>query len=219
MHSAIPNFNLLSEKEIELLNSNSKTVRFNAKDVIFKENTPSSHLMFIKSGMVKVYKTDKNNKTIIFQILLADNFLGLISIFSTDFHSYSAMAIEDSEIVYIDMHTIKSLLYVNGMYATKFIELISLSGLQSLNRLDNFIRKQLPGRVADVLLYFSEVVYNNLKFTVPITRKELAEFAGTTKESFIRTLSEFKNDKIISIEGKIIIINSIEIVKTLSKLG
>lgn len=219
MNCIIPDFNLLGKQEIELINSNAKTVSFNAKDVIFKRDTPSSHLMFINKGMVKVFKTDKNNKTIILQILLEQNFLGLISIFSTDYHAFSAVAIEPTDIVYVDLNVLKSVLYVNGMFATKFIELVSLNGLNSFFKLDNFIRKQLPGRVADVLLYFSQEVYKNNSFKFPLTRKELAEFAGTTKESFIRTLSEFKNDKIIGIDGKNITINSLEIVKTLSKLG
>ena len=56
-------------------------------------------------------------------------------------------------------------------------------------------------------------------FTFPLSRKELADFAGTTKESFIRTLSEFKNDKIIEIDGARISVKSMDIVKTLSQLG
>jgi CRP-like cAMP-binding protein len=47
----------------------------------------------------------------------------------------------------------------------------------------------------------------------------LAELAGTTKESFIRTLGEFRNDKIIGLDGSKVKINSMTIVKTLSELG
>jgi CRP-like cAMP-binding protein len=86
-------------------------------------------------------------------------------------------------------------------------------------RLISQSHKQLPGRIADVLLYFSEDIYKSNTFNFPFTRKELAELAGTTKESFIRTLTEFKNDKIINIEGSQVEIVSLENVKMLSKLG
>jgi CRP-like cAMP-binding protein len=83
----------------------------------------------------------------------------------------------------------------------------------------NQTHKQLPGRIADVLLYFAEQIYRQPHFDFPLTRRELAELAGTTKESFIRTLTEFKNDKIIYLDGSRVEIISMDIVKTLSELG
>jgi len=215
----IPGCNLLNNEEKELINNNLKIVHFQKKDIIFKQNTPVSHLMFIKSGIAKVYKTDKHDKTIILQILLKNDFLGIISVFAANYQPFSAMAIESSEIVYIDMIAIRKVLQSNGAFATRLLEIVSKTGLDSFHRFDNFNRKQLPGRIADVILFFAEEVFKSDNFIFPLTRKELAEFAGTTKESFIRTLSEFRNDKIISIEGKKLLINSMEIIKTLSKLG
>ncbi|MGC9342824.1 MAG: helix-turn-helix domain-containing protein [Bacteroidales bacterium] len=66
--------------------------------------------------------------------------------------------------------------------------------------------------------FISPKKYSILR-TLPFTRKELAEFSGTTKESFIRTLTEFKNDKIIEIDGASISIKSMDIIRTLSNLG
>ena len=63
------------------------------------------------------------------------------------------------------------------------------------------------------------MIYKDLKFSFPLTRRELAELSGTTKESFIRTLTEFKNDKIIELNGSEVEIKSLKIVKTLSELG
>ncbi len=70
-----------------------------------------------------------------------------------------------------------------------------------------------------MILYFADVIYKSQEFEFPFTRRELAELAGTTKESFIRTLAEFKNDKIIELDGSGVKINSMKIVKTLSELG
>jgi CRP-like cAMP-binding protein len=94
-----------------------------------------------------------------------------------------------------------------------------MDGLFIFDRLMSQSHKQLPGRIADVILYFSEIIYNNNEFEFPLTRRELAELAGTTKESFIRTLAEFKNDKIIDLDGSRVKINSLKIVRTLSELG
>ncbi|MBS3771222.1 MAG: winged helix-turn-helix domain-containing protein, partial [Bacteroidales bacterium] len=67
--------------------------------------------------------------------------------------------------------------------------------------------------------YFAEKIYDSNQFSFPLTRMELAELAGTTKESLIRTLTEFKHDKIIELEGKHVNIKSYDIIKTLSRLG
>ena len=73
--------------------------------------------------------------------------------------------------------------------------------------------------MAAVILYFSEIIFKQQVFDFPLTRRELAELAGTTKESFIRTLAEFKNDKIIDLEGSRVSINSMKIIRTLNEKG
>ena len=113
----------------------------------------------------------------------------------------------------------QNLIIGNGKYAFEIMKLVSRGGLFIFERLMSQSLKQLPGRIADVLLYFSTHIYNNTVFEFPLTRRELAELAGTTKESFIRTLSEFKNDKIINLDGTSVEIVSMDIVKTLSQLG
>ncbi len=99
------------------------------------------------------------------------------------------------------------------------VKQLSTDNIFNINRLSSLLYKQLPGRVADIILYFSEDIFKNNTFTIPLTRQELAELAGTTKESLIRTLSEFKHDKIIDMNRNFFQVNSMHIVKTLSRLG
>ncbi len=215
----IPFIELLTEEQIIQIRENSNQVRYNKRDVIFLQNTRTSHIMLLKSGMVKIYKEGKNNKVIILKLETPGNYLGLMSIFGQDIHQYSASAIEPTEIFFIDRTTFTSILEENGRYALKLISMISEDGLFIFQKLLAQSHKQLPGRIADLILYFSEVVYKSEEFVFPFTRRELAELAGTTKESLIRTLTEFKNDKIIDLDGSRVEIKSMKIVKTLSDLG
>ncbi len=209
----------LSEKEIELVLDHSNHVTYKKKDIIFKQNTFTSHVMFIKSGLVKVFKEGRNNKSIILKIATPGNFLGLISIFGESTFQYSATAIEECEITFIDINVYYDLIENNGKYASSILKILSTDNLYIFDKLLSQYQKQLPGKIADLILYFSEQIYQSAHFEFPLTRNELAEFAGTTKESMIRTLTEFKNDKIIDLDGKSVKINSIDIVKTLSKIG
>lgn len=217
--SVIPYGNLLSTEELQDVLDNSNIVNFNKKEIIFRQNTRTSHIMFVKSGMVKVFKEGRNGKFIILKVSGPGDFLGLSSIYGGDIHHYSASAIQFAEICFVDINVFNKILNSNGGFPTRIIKLISGNSLFIFDRLMSQSHKQLPGRIADVILYFSEVIYNSEEFEFPFTRRELAELAGTTKESFIRTLAEFKNDKIIDLDGSLVKINSLKIVKTLSELG
>jgi CRP-like cAMP-binding protein len=209
----------LSEEELALFKENSNAVYYNKKEVIFRQNTRTSHIMYIKSGLVKIYKEGRNNRYIILKIATENEFLGLMSIFGGDMHQFSASAIQNCEICFVDISIFTKVLKTNGDFSAHIINQLSKDGLFIFDRLMSQSHKQLPGRIADVILYFSEIIYNNSEFEFPLTRRELAELAGTTKESFIRTLTEFKNDKIIGLEGAKVKINSLKIIKTLSELG
>jgi CRP-like cAMP-binding protein len=215
----VPFSSCLSEEEIEEIYQHSNAVKYDRKEVIFRQNTRTSHIMFVKSGLIKIYKEGRNSKYIILRIAIPDDFLGLMSIYGGDTHQYSASAIYPSEICFIDIDIFNKILKTNGEFTLKIINLISNDGLFIFERLMSQSHKQLPGRIADVILYFSEILYKSNEFEFPFTRRELAELAGTTKESFIRILAEFKHDKIINLEGARVTINSMNIIKTLSQLG
>lgn len=217
--SVIPLLNYLSSEEIEEIRANISMVHHSKRDIIFRQNSGISHLMFVKSGLVKVYKESKDGRAYILKILTSGEFLALLSFYGNTIHQFSASAVEDCEIGYIDIQIFNRILKKNGTFAMELIRLVSREGLYMFEKLLRLSHKQLPGRIADVILYFSDVIHKNEEFDFPLTRRELAELAGTTKESFIRTLAEFKNDKIIELNGSHVKIKSMKIVRTLSELG
>ncbi len=214
-----PKGDILTDEQINQLKINGKSVQFKKKDVIFRQNTFTSHIMFVEEGLIKLFRDGGSDKSIILKIATPGYFLGLISIFGNETFQYSATAIEDSKVFFIDINTFSSILENNGKYSIFLLKEICKDSLNIFERTISQYQKQLPGKIADIILYFAEQIYNSYTFVFPLTRNELAELTGTTKESFIRTLSEFKNDKIIELDGKYVKINSIEIVKTLSKIG
>ena len=175
--------------------------------------------MVIISGMVKIYKEGSGHRHIILRIALPGSYIGMLSIMGDQIHQFSASAVEASDICFIDINPFRNIIIENGKYGLKLLSMISQEGLFIFKRLMSQTHKQLPGRIADVLLYFSREVYHSTNFTFPLTRRELAELAGTTKESFIRTLTEFKNDRIIKLDGASVEIISEDIINTLSEFG
>jgi CRP-like cAMP-binding protein len=215
----IPQENCLLSEELDDLRAKTNVVVFQKKEVIFRQDTPASHILFVKSGLVKIYKEGRNKRNFILKIASPGEFIGLMSVFGNSMNQFSASAIDAAEIGYIEKDCFNFIIKKNGEFANSVIRSLSEEGLFIFERLIGQSHKQLPGRIADVILYFSDTIFKKETFEFPFTRRELAELAGTTKESFIRTLSEFKNDKIISLEGSMVSINSMKIIRTLSELG
>ncbi len=215
----IPFVELLSKEECDLLSSRCSLTSYSNHSIIFKQNTRTSQIMFINSGLVKVYKEGRNNRCHILKLDQEGSFIGLSCLFGGVEYTNSAASIDYCEVCSIDFDVFKSIIQNNVLYTNQLMNALSKENQFLFDKLLNQIYKQLPGRIAEVLLYFSEVIYKSNSFTFPLTRKELADFAGTTKESFIRTLTEYKNDKIIEIENGKVEIISMDIIRTLNNLG
>jgi CRP/FNR family transcriptional regulator, polysaccharide utilization system transcription regulator len=209
----------LLPQESEEIRSHTHLVSYQKREVIFRQNTPTSHVIFIKSGLIKIYKEGRNKRNFTLKIATPGEFIGLMSIYGDEMHQFSASAILSAEIGYINQQVFNNIIKMNSNFAINLLKTLSIEGLYIFERLLSQSHKQLPGRIADVILYFSDVIFKKEEFEFPVTRRELAELAGTTKESFIRTLAEFKNDKIISLEGSKVSIKSMKIIRTLSELG
>jgi CRP/FNR family transcriptional regulator, polysaccharide utilization system transcription regulator len=216
---SLPLAHLLNLEDVSKLHQGTGIKKFKKKDKVFVQGEKITHIYCVKSGMLKVFKTSRNNRNVILNIASEGMFPGLMSLIAGNSHSFSSTAINDAEVYTIELNVFRRLLLENGDYALQIINLISSDACSLSEKLMSLNHKQLPGRVAELILYFSEEIYRSRIFTFPITRRELAELAGTTKESLIRTLTEFKNDKIIEMSGSRLEIKSMEIIKTLSVLG
>ncbi len=215
----LPTYNALTPDQISKINDNGFVVRHKKSEYVFSQDKPISYIMFLSSGLVKIFKEDQKKKSIILKIVGPGEYIGLIAVFFGNRYQFSATAIEDSEIVYINIAILNEILSENGLFALQMIHQFSNEGMILLNRLIYFPQKQIPGRIAEVLLFFSSEIYNNNNFTLPLSRQELADLVYSTKESVSRTLTEFKNDKMIDIEDRRITLKCIELLKILSKLG
>lgn len=212
-------FALLTKKEKAKLVSGITLMTYERQDVLFKQNMPSDHVVFIVSGLIKVYSGGRASRIICVKLAGPGSFAALSSAFSLDVYRHSAAAVEQTVALMIRKETLRDIMSQNGRFSMIIISLLGREIIDLSNKLVTFSIKQLPGKVADLLRHFSEDVFASNEFRISLTRQEMAELIGTTKESLIRTLNEFKNDKIIDLDGKNIKILSPDLVKVLSEIG
>ncbi|HCY00665.1 MAG TPA: hypothetical protein DG754_11050 [Bacteroidales bacterium] len=216
---SLPFESVLLPDERDKLYSSTNKVEYSKRDIIIKQSARVSEIPLILSGLVKISREMRRGKNVILRIAQPGSYLGLSSIFGSDVYEYSVFALENVTVRFIDIETFSWLIKKNGLFGMEVVKQISADNIFNINRLSSLLYKQLPGRVADIILYFSEDIFKSETFSIPLTRQELAELAGTTKESLIRTLSEFKHDKIIDMNRNSFKVNSMHIIKTLSRLG
>ncbi len=221
-HNLIPDdgiFNYLTKEEKLRLSAGVTLMTFERQDILFKQNMPSDHIVYVLSGLIKVYSGGRGDRVVCIRLVGPGSFAALSSAYASGVYRNSAAAIEDTEALMIRKETLRDIAKKNGLFSVSLLNILGGEVIDISDKLVTFSMKQLPGRVADLIRYFSEEVYKSPEFTVSLTRQEMAELIGTTKESLIRTLNEFKNDKIIDLEGKHIKILSNDLIKVLSEIG
>ena len=194
-------FQNVSTSEIESICTRKIEHSFHKGDVIIREGDPITDFMYLKSGLVKLYRKADNDKEQIICFALPLDFVSLLSIFSEKYYHYSVAALEDSVTCNIELSEVKSVATRNGLFALSIIERMNRATDEIIITFLEVKQKRLMGRIAYILLYFSNKIYHNRTFDLPISRKEIAEFIGMTVENVIRTLSDFRKDGIIKISG------------------
>jgi CRP/FNR family transcriptional regulator, polysaccharide utilization system transcription regulator len=214
-----PSYNELSPEQIEKIKKNSYLVKHKKGEQIFKQDQPVSHIMIICSGLVKLYKEVDQEKTVILKIVGPGSYLGMISSFYGNRYQHCASALEDTETIYSGLPDIKEIIGENGKYGLHMLKQLSSESIFLIDKMINLSQKQIPGRIAEILLFFSREIYHSNDFSLPLSRQELAELVSSTKESISRTLTEFKNDRLIDINDRVVNLKSIDLLEILSRMG
>lgn len=202
-------FQKLNEGEVDILVNNCTEVQFEPGDIIIKQDAFSTNVTYIKSGLAKVHMKGPNREKIM-KIVKGPSYLCLPSTFGDNVNHFSATAIEKTKVCFIDVTTFKNFIYENGEFAYQIILDMSKGELKNFHLCINNAQQQNMGRIADAILFFAKEIYDSNSFILPVSRQDLADLTGITRESTSRILTDFHKERILEIEGrKISIVNEV----------
>lgn len=201
------------EQEIEPVH-----VTYKKHETICKQNSEISHAIVLIDGNAKMFIDGINNKNIILNILLPSNYIGLTAVFGSLHYTFNVSAITNCHTCHIDINKIKNMYYNNQSFLIKLNQAFGMSVMSIMGKLISLNQKQIRGKVAESLLYLSQL-YDTTKFVLTITRKELGELSAISEENAVRVLTELKNEKVIEINGKEIELKDIGLLKKISAIG
>ncbi len=212
-------FSLLTADELERINEDRFEASYRKGEMIFKQGSASSHMLMLTSGLVKIYLEGTNGKGLILKLIKPIQLFGGSGIFLDGRNYYSATALENTTVCYITQQKFREAIRSNPDFAEKFIEHINRNAIFNFGRFSDLTQKQMPGRVADALLYLSKDIFESTDFHLCMSRQDLADMTNLSKESVIRILKEFKEEGVVCITGDHIEIKKPKELEKISIIG
>ncbi len=197
----------LSNDELSKVDCSRVSVSYNAGEVIFKQGTPCHNMICVTSGLVKLLLESPNRHNLIIGLAKPVEYIFVPGVFVDQRHHFTAIACEETTACIIDLHVIKQLMKTNPDLTLGFISKVSQQAIDMFDKLAGQNHKHVYGRVAECLIHLQSNIHKQNPFKITLSRQDLADMTGMTKESFIRVLKKFKDDNLINLNG-----NELEII-------
>lgn len=221
-------------EEIPILSSLSQSDRGNVKDLfiekhfgkddyIFFEGDPSSWLGIVLDGRVKTIKHSEGGKDVVLDVILPGEMLGEVAAFNGEPYPATAQAMEPTVVASIHRDDYHRLLQQYPALALRVIEVLGHRLREAQEMIKSMAVERVERRIARVLLKLAAITgssnENGIVIELPLTRQDIAEMAGTTVETAIRTMSKFKKDGLIQTKrGQVTILEPHELVRVAEEL-
>jgi CheY-like chemotaxis protein/CRP-like cAMP-binding protein len=179
--------------------------KYSKKQTLYEEGKRPRFLYYLVKGKVKAFKAHEDGKDYITDIFSDGDFMGYSALIEDRNYDDTSVILEDAEVMQIPKDDFLQMIYGDMNVAAKFIRIITQNVKEKEDRLLNLAYSSLRKRVAKALVELNRK-YNEPGGNKPIeiSREDIAHYVGTATESLIRTLSDFKAEKLIEItEGKI----------------
>lgn len=198
-------FDDIKPQYLDVIQQNGIEKTFKKNKILFKQGSFPDGVYYIKKGKIKVYQLNPDGKSQIIYLYIKGEYFGFRPIISSTLNPVSAETIEDTVVVFYPKDVFSKILNLSPVLMKNLLMLLSYEFNIWVNLMSAFSQKSVKTRVALALLIFQEK-YKKSELdktsTINISRQDLASFAGTTIETCVRVLTNFKDEEIISSEGR-----------------
>lgn len=207
--AAVSNNNQENDDTVKNLNElknffddNGNVEEFKECEIIFKEGEHSNKIYLILKGTVRCYKLDESGKELTTALYKEDDFLGFTSFIDNLPYQETAVALQSVELTHISKSILKEVLESSKSVSIELMQLLTENISEIKEQLVQMAYSSVRKKTAQTILQFAKVLNKKPDDNINIARSDLASIAGIATESFIRTLSSFKREGFIEIEGR-----------------
>lgn len=216
-------FDFLTKEEAKLVKGRLARKEYSQGEYIFKEKSFSRGVYIVRKGKVKIFQTNNEGKQSIVYIYKKGDYFGYRPILANEPHPVSAVAMDSVVVSFISRELFLSLLDKSSTLANELLLTLSKEFSVWINKMTVFSQYGVRERVALSLLILNKVYQRDedksKSIAISINRDDFAGFVGTAKETLVRMLRIFKDEKIIMTKGtKIIILKPRALLNIVSEL-
>ena len=196
----------------EIIAMKKKTLFFKKGTVIFSEGSPVEGIFFLIEGAVKVYKQWAEQRELIVRFAKAGDVLGHRGLGGDNLYPISATSLEDTRACYIPNDFLEATLLTNPAFTYRLMHLYANELQKAEKRMRDMALMEVKGRIALALLEIADLFGTDDEkyIAIPITRQDIASYAGTTYETVFKFFTELVIQNILSTIGKRIKINKVD---------
>ncbi|ANE49575.1 response regulator [Flavisolibacter tropicus] len=191
------------------------TSQYKKKQIIYFSGNHPHYLFYIQKGGVRTFKINDDGKEFITGLYKEGEFFGYVPLLEGVTYKETAQAVEETELIMLPKSEFEEIIYHNTEVTKTIIKLLSHNIAEKEQQLLDIAYNSLRKKVANALLVMKEKVSQQQPSGVPaiqLSRENMAALAGTATESFIRTLTDFRNEKLIDIkDGNVTILNEVKL--------
>lgn len=210
--SLVPIFNHLEPAQMDEIMSLIRSLKFKRGENLYSPGDPANTLYIVSEGKIKIYRLSESGKEQLIRFLRPGDFTGELALFSDSVHEAYAEAIEDTSVCTITRSEFNELLLKYPSISLKVLSEFSHRLEQSEKQTTRFATERVETRIA---LFLIECMDNDSKSQIvelPMSKRDLASYLGTSPESISRKLTEIeevglieqisnKRIKILDLEG------------------
>lgn len=191
------NFELLKKEEMQIINDNRYEAAFRSGEVMVKQGSPATHALFMANGLAKTYIEGFTGKNYMLGIALPGRMILSPGAYTTMRHTFTVVAITQVRACFISFDALRQVIRTNGNFAESLLVDMSQKSLRTHQKMVNQSQKRMSGRLAEILLYFADDVFQKDEYEMILSRQELGEMAGMAKECVVRILKEFEESGVV----------------------
>lgn len=212
-------FSGIEDEKIDVISRLMIQKKYNKGSIIFTEGEPSEGIYFVKKGRIKIYKNASDGKEHIINIMNTGDVFAEACLFSKMPYPASSEAIEDSETLMIKRKDIEELLNMHPEISVEIIKVMAERLIMVSRQIESLALKDAYGKTAALIVQLfqsqNKNLENGMEITIDLSRQEMANMVGLTRETLTRAMSKLKNDGLIDIVRNNIIILDIDSIKEL----
>ncbi|APS37807.1 MULTISPECIES: response regulator [Salegentibacter] len=181
---------------------NREQISFKAGENIYEEGKSSLHFYMVERGVVKAHKYDSRGKEMITELYKEGDFFGNLSFNKNSAYGEYATALEDSVLYVVSKDELREILKSNSNISMELLQEMGDHLMGVKEQLMEIAYASVRRKTARTILLFAHKIKKNPLHSIRISRADLAGVAGIASETLIRTLSDFKKEGLIEIEGR-----------------